>query len=115
MENKNAALSSTKTAGELRAYLMYIFFTKRTMAVSNMKGGGTKGHQQLNPANVNATRGKFRSVAVNKCIFTISFVNQFAISHQYYQQLRPKDPTDLDFEFGQDHVPDDFLCTDLTV
>ena len=59
--NKNAALSSTKTAGELTAYLMDTFFTKGTMAVSNMKGGGTKGYQQLNPAIVNAMRDKFCS------------------------------------------------------
>ena len=56
--NKNAALSSTKTAGELTAFLMDTFFTKDIMAVSNMKGGGSKGYQRLNPAIINAMRGK---------------------------------------------------------
>ncbi|KAK2558587.1 hypothetical protein P5673_018764, partial [Acropora cervicornis] len=55
--NKTSALNNTKTAGELTAYLMDTFFSKETMAMSNMNGGGKKGYQQLNPSIVNALRG----------------------------------------------------------
>jgi len=51
-------LNNTKTAAELTAYLMDTFFSRETMATSNMNGGGKKGYQQLNPTIVNALRGK---------------------------------------------------------
>jgi hypothetical protein len=56
--NKNYALSPTKTAGELTAFLMDTFFSKDVMAVSNMKGGGQKGYKRLNVETINAMRGK---------------------------------------------------------
>ena len=31
------------------------------------------------------------------------------------QKLRPKDPTDLDFELEEEHIPDGFLRSDLRV
>ena len=56
--NRNTALTDTKTAGELTAFLMDTFFTKETMAVSNLNGGGKKGYRQLNPTIINAMKGK---------------------------------------------------------
>ena len=56
--NRHSALNSTKTAGEPTAYLMDTFFSKGTMAASNMNGGGKKGYQKLNPTIINAMRGK---------------------------------------------------------
>lgn len=60
--NKNYALSSSKTAGELTALLMDTFFSKDVMAVSNMKGGGQKGYKQLNVDIISAMRGKALTV-----------------------------------------------------
>ena len=59
--HKNAALSSTKTAGELTAFLMDTFFTKEILAISNLKGGGTKGYKPLNSVIISAMRGKICS------------------------------------------------------
>ena len=60
--NKQCALSSTKSAGELTAFLMDTFFSKDIMAVSNMKGGGQKGYKQLNPEIISAMRGNALTV-----------------------------------------------------
>jgi len=56
--NKTSVLNKTKTAGELTTFLMDTFFSKETMAMSNMNGGGKKGYQQLNPTIVNVLKGK---------------------------------------------------------
>ena len=31
------------------------------------------------------------------------------------QKMRPAEPTDLDFEVNEDHIPDDFLKSDIKV
>lgn len=45
-----------KTIGSLTAFLMDVFFTKETLSVSNLNGGGGGycGYQQLNPKIVHA-------------------------------------------------------------
>ena len=51
------ALAEAKTIGTMTSYLIDVFFTKETLSVSNLNGGGHCGYQQLNPNIVNAITG----------------------------------------------------------
>jgi len=41
--------------------------------------------------------------------------NMAIAANRLRQQLRPDDPTDLEFEISDDNIPDDFLKADLCI
>lgn len=47
------------------------------------------------------------------CLPKPEYIARVANRHQ--QRLRPKDPTDLDFDLEEDHIPDGFLRRDEQV
>lgn len=51
------ALGEGKTVGSMTAYLLDVFFTKETLSVSNLNGGGYCGYSQLCPKTINAITG----------------------------------------------------------
>ena len=36
-------------------------------------------------------------------------------ANRHHQRMRPAEPTDLDFEINEDHIPDDYLKSDVKV
>lgn len=53
------ALAEGKTIGSMTSYLLDVFFSKETMSVSNLNGGGYCGYKQLCPKTVHAITGMF--------------------------------------------------------
>lgn len=51
------ALAEGKTIGTMTSYLLDVLFDKEKLSISNLKGGGNCGYQQLCPRTVGAITG----------------------------------------------------------
>lgn len=51
------ALAEGKTIGTMTSYLLDVMFDKEKLSISNLKGGGNCGYQQLCPRTVGAITG----------------------------------------------------------